>query len=783
MALIQPNIPEMEAPPPLEAGVVNEPMGDLPTEGGVESVEDDIPTTAKEGDFILPYESVLYVGLNNINIEVKKAMKQAQQEGVQIEGADPDSDIPIKISNFEYRIPKELVEYIGMQRLETYREKGLELRAQLEKNRGDKEKAFVPPPQEPQQMAQAEMPPMQVPQEQAMPPQDMPPQAMPPMMQTGGMVQKPSGETLHSPGQGSPLQSPSPMQKKKEEEKKLLDMQDGGLVKKKELNEGGVLPPDFHTRSVFSPRHLRSEVDSPYKKFKGLPPANRGSLEASYGDSRLTKKPKIFSSGPLSTKVDPKYQGGSVNLNIPVNNKYITSIGGGLGGGRSREKVKQSFLNDPVYEQVVERVHRNAALQLGLNPENLPLNLKNIELAYNDYKEVLKNTVGEEVRGKNTGYGVEASFQTNPSGELILQFNKYPDRSKRGYIGFRSRFQDGGRAEEIKTLVEGGHDVEFMMNVEPYIKNDMLAQYGSEIKEPMMDPKAKPKDMFSTANIRLGDRRRLAGSYLGDRSQNMKEAGDIIKEIKRQGRENEPDSVEFIKEYNRRKAQTPYDRVEERAKLGEKGLRDKPESFMPAKDASFVSLRQSDHIIGTDSILDSEGNPHLTDPVNTAVTFIHEARHKAVQKLNLRPLINKTLDHILNVGGGAEEVLMRFMDYKNATTPEEKVNQKKWVINFYDMLNNVAKNKGLRIRFTDPFQDTTKGEQEFEKLDQLSSLVNTVAKEKLEELRGVPVYEDKDYPESLSEQIDRKGIFRTMFSPSHFEEALKYISNVRLRNN
>ena len=123
MALIQPNIPEMEAPS-IGAGVVNEPMGDLPVEGGVESVEDDIPTTTKEGDFILPYESVLYVGLNNINIEVKKAMKQAQQDGVQIEGADPDSDIPIKISNFEYRIPKELVEYIGIQRLETYREKG-----------------------------------------------------------------------------------------------------------------------------------------------------------------------------------------------------------------------------------------------------------------------------------------------------------------------------------------------------------------------------------------------------------------------------------------------------------------------------------------------------------------------------------------------------------------------------------------------------------------------------------------------------------------------------------
>jgi len=507
-----------------------------------------------------------------------------------------------------------------------------------------------------------------------------------------------------------------------------------------------------------------------YNKFKQLPPVKGGSFEASYGDTRLTKKPKTSSRGLVSTKVEPKYQGGSVSLNVPVSNKYIKSIGGSLGGGRSRTRVKQSFLNDPVYEQVVEQVHRNASLQLGLNPENLPLNLKNIGLAYNDYKEVLKNTVGDEVRDKRTGYGIEASFQTNPSGELTLRFNKDSNRTKRAFIGYKSKFKDGGRAEEIKTLSEGS-DVEFMMDVEPYIKNDMLAQYGSEIKEPMMDPEAKPKDMFSTANIRLGDRRRLAGSYLGDRSKNIKRADDVIKEIKRQGKEKE--YAAFIKDRERIKAQTPYERVEEYVGLGKEGLRDKPESFMPAKDASFVSLRQSDHIIGKDSILDSEGNPRLTSPANTALTFIHEARHKAVQKLNLRPLINKTLDHILNVGGGAEEVLMRFMDYKNSTTPEEKENQKKWVINFYDTLNIVAKNKGLRIRFTDPFQDTRKGEQEFEKLDQLSNIVNAKAKEKLEELRGVPVYEDKDYPESLSEQIDRKGIFRTMFPRSHFEEALK----------
>ena len=406
-----------------------------------------------------------------------------------------------------------------------------------------------------------------------------------------------------------------------------------------------------------------------------------------------------------------------------------------------------------------------------MNPKNLPLNLKNIGLAYNDYKQALKNTAGTENRQTGTGYGVEASFQTNPSGELIIKFNKDSDRTKRGYIGYRSKFKDGGRAEEIKTLVEGGHDVEFMMDVEPYIKNDMLAQYGSEIKEPMMDPKAKPKDMFSTANVRFGNKRGLAGTYAADLTDVIKEGDEIIKELPEKVLK-KPYAKNFLALQKKRKTQTPYDRAQEVFGLDDKIL-DKPESFMPAKDASFVSLRQSDHIVGKDSILDSEGNPRLTNPANTALTFIHEARHKAVQKLNLRPVINKTLAHIPDARGGGEEILMRFMDYKNATTPEEKENQKKWVINFYDMLNSVAKNKGLRIRFTDPFQDTTKGEREFEKLDQLSSLVNTVAKEKLENLRGVPVYEDKDYPESLSEQIDRKGIFRTMFPRSHFEEALK----------
>ena len=548
------------------------------------------------------------------------------------------------------------------------------------------------------------------------------------------------------------------MQQKKEEEKELLDMQDGGLVKKKDLATTKTKQIDLAKKFK-----LNEDKAAPftYDKFKQLPPVRGGSLEASYRDSRLTKKPKTSSRGLVSTKVEPKYQGGSVSLNVPVSDKYIKSIGGSLGGGRSRTRLKQSFLNDPFYEEVVEQVHRNASLQLGLNPENLPLNLKNVGLAYNDYKNVLKNTAGTENRQKGTGYQVEATFQTNPSGELTFRFNKDSDRTKRGYIGYRSRFQDGGRAEEIKTLVEGGHDVEFAMDIEPYIKNDKLAQYGSEVKEPMMDPKAKPKDMFSTVNVRLGNQRGLAGMYTPDPTNLIKQGDELIEGLSEEQLK-EPFFKDFTKFIKKLKTQTPYKKAEEYFKLDRGELKDKPQSFMPAKDASFVSLEQSDHVIGEDQ---SKENPYLTKPENIALVFIHEARHKAVERLNLRPMIEKTLDHIPAAGAGtlgnnAEEVLMRFMDYENAITPEQKENSKKWVLDFYGSINRRIP---FNLRFAHPFQNTKEGKLEFAKLSTLSSIVNTLAKTELENLRGVPVYEDEDYPESLSDQIDRKGIFSTMF--------------------
>ena len=97
MALM--NRPEMmdaeQAPPSpepdLEPGMVNELEGALPDEG-VSSMEDDVSATAKEGDFILPYETILYVGYENINEMVREAASQAQAEGVAMEGVDPEAE-------------------------------------------------------------------------------------------------------------------------------------------------------------------------------------------------------------------------------------------------------------------------------------------------------------------------------------------------------------------------------------------------------------------------------------------------------------------------------------------------------------------------------------------------------------------------------------------------------------------------------------------------------------------------------------------------------------------
>ena len=199
---------EAPAPPPMEGGegvdigMINEAEAMPPQEGGEESVADDIPKEAEEGDYVLPYETVLLHGLNQLNRYAKEAIKLAAENDVNLAGTnlDPTDDVPIKISNYEYVIPKDLVPFFGggKKYLDKLRKEGLELRKRLEEEgQGDaagQQAAAAPPP--PMEGFAGGMPPP--PMEGGMPPPPMeggmPPPPMeggmppPPPMQKGGFV-------------------------------------------------------------------------------------------------------------------------------------------------------------------------------------------------------------------------------------------------------------------------------------------------------------------------------------------------------------------------------------------------------------------------------------------------------------------------------------------------------------------------------------------------------------------------------------------------------------------
>ena len=195
------------APAPMEdadagVGMINEAEAMPPQEGGEMSVADDIPQTADEGDFILPYESVLLHGLNQLNRYAKEAIELAMENDVDLTGTqlDPTDDVPIRISNYEYRIPKGLVPFFGggKKYLDKLQKEGLELRTRLEEEGQEpvtaqqKEEAPIAEPTMQEGFAQEApaMPQEAMPQE-AMPQEAMPPQGAPamPMMEKGGFVQ------------------------------------------------------------------------------------------------------------------------------------------------------------------------------------------------------------------------------------------------------------------------------------------------------------------------------------------------------------------------------------------------------------------------------------------------------------------------------------------------------------------------------------------------------------------------------------------------------------------
>jgi len=166
-------------------GMINE-QAAQPQQGGAVSVKDDIPREADEGDYILPYETVLLVGLKDLNRYAREAIDLAMKNGVNLKGTDldPTDDVPIKVSNYEYHIPKMLVPFFGggKKYLDKIRQEGLDLRKRLEEEK-------QPSMQEQQPMAEAQ-------------PAPAPAQAAPapqvPMMQQGGFVDDPQKKQMQT---------------------------------------------------------------------------------------------------------------------------------------------------------------------------------------------------------------------------------------------------------------------------------------------------------------------------------------------------------------------------------------------------------------------------------------------------------------------------------------------------------------------------------------------------------------------------------------------------------
>ena len=180
-------------------GVINE-QAAPPQQGGQASVKDDVPRKADEGDYILPYETVLLVGLKQLNRYAREAIKLAMKNNINLAGTDldPTDDVPIKVSNYEYHIPKTLVPFFGggKKYLDKIRNEGLSLRKRLEE-----EKQPSAEQQQPQPSAEP-TPPQMAP---AAPPQAGPPQM--PMMQKGGFVISPQEKQQKLPTTEAILES------------------------------------------------------------------------------------------------------------------------------------------------------------------------------------------------------------------------------------------------------------------------------------------------------------------------------------------------------------------------------------------------------------------------------------------------------------------------------------------------------------------------------------------------------------------------------------------------
>ena len=143
--------------------VANVPMGVVSDADGAPSpfsggtgVEDDLEMEVDAGSYVLNAESVQLIGISDINAVIRDAYTIAVALGKEVPADyDPQNKVPIRISNGEAVIPKALVDIIGLDKLEKWNKKGLQLRKQKEKMMAQQQQQQ--PPQQQQVASEAPM--------------------------------------------------------------------------------------------------------------------------------------------------------------------------------------------------------------------------------------------------------------------------------------------------------------------------------------------------------------------------------------------------------------------------------------------------------------------------------------------------------------------------------------------------------------------------------------------------------------------------------------------------
>ena len=137
-------------------GVVNDADGAPSPFSGGTGVEDDLDMDVEAGSYVLNAEAVQLIGISDINAVIRDAYSIAAALGKPMpQDYDPQNKVPIRISNGEAVIPKALVDIIGLDKLEKWNQKGLQLRKQKEEFMAQQQQAQ--PPQGPQVAAEAPM--------------------------------------------------------------------------------------------------------------------------------------------------------------------------------------------------------------------------------------------------------------------------------------------------------------------------------------------------------------------------------------------------------------------------------------------------------------------------------------------------------------------------------------------------------------------------------------------------------------------------------------------------